>query len=173
MVQYRIPNPFIGGDGYHCFACAPQNEIGLKLTFHREDDSVSAVWQPSTQYQGYTGIVHGGIQATLLDEVGSWTMFALLGEAGVTHSLSIEYQKPLAIDSDTVVATARITHASKRSATVSALLKKGNQVTTTATIRFRIIPQRVAKYQFNFPGKIAFIPNKTLIIEKEEEKDES
>ena len=51
-----------------CFACGPNNPIGLKLDFQFSGDSYVAKFTPSAQYQGYDGITHGGIVSTLLDE---------------------------------------------------------------------------------------------------------
>jgi uncharacterized protein (TIGR00369 family) len=53
----------------HCFICGLENPAGLHLKFYTEDDEtvVSMVTVPE-QYQGYPGVVHGGIVAAMLDE---------------------------------------------------------------------------------------------------------
>lgn len=52
-----------------CFVCGLENPIGLKLTFYKDGpDSVVCSYTVADQYQGYPGIVHGGIVTSILDE---------------------------------------------------------------------------------------------------------
>ena len=51
-----------------CFACGKDNPIGLKLKFRKEGELVKAEFTPGELYQGWPGIVHGGILCTILDE---------------------------------------------------------------------------------------------------------
>lgn len=55
-------------DGY-CFVCGPKNPAGLKLDFTCDGKSIRTRYTPLKEHQGYKDIVHGGIIATLLDEV--------------------------------------------------------------------------------------------------------
>ena len=58
-------------DNNYCFACGSKNPDGLKLEFkYSEDNSkVETIYTPPEKFQGWKGIVHGGIIITLLDEV--------------------------------------------------------------------------------------------------------
>ena len=71
----RINNPFVRYDGYDCFGCAPENPLGLALDFFEDGEDLVATWEPGEHYQGYNRVLHGGIQATLLDEIASWVVF--------------------------------------------------------------------------------------------------
>jgi acyl-coenzyme A thioesterase PaaI-like protein len=52
-----------------CFACGDANPIGLQLgDIRREGDEVHATLHPRPEYQGYPGVLHGGLSATALDE---------------------------------------------------------------------------------------------------------
>ncbi len=52
-----------------CFACGPKNPHGLGLRFSAlEDQSVGAEWRVAPGFEGFEGILHGGIVATMLDE---------------------------------------------------------------------------------------------------------
>ncbi len=61
-----------------CFACGPDNPIGLHLQFQAEGDRIRCEFTPHRDHQGYAGITHGGIIATVLDEA----MARLLWDAG-------------------------------------------------------------------------------------------
>jgi uncharacterized protein (TIGR00369 family) len=93
-MRRKINNVFAKED-YTCFACSPHNEIGLKLQFFETEDGVEAEWTPNRLYEGYPGVIHGGIQAVMLDEITAWTVYIKAGTAGVTSRLNIKYRKPV------------------------------------------------------------------------------
>lgn len=54
----------------YCFVCGLENPFGLKLAFyHTADGEVTAEYTVSESYQGYPGVVHGGVVAAMLDEI--------------------------------------------------------------------------------------------------------
>lgn len=54
----------------HCFVCGRENLYGLHLEFYEETPGEVLVnYTVPEQYQGYPGVVHGGVVAALLDEV--------------------------------------------------------------------------------------------------------
>lgn len=78
-----------------CFGCSPTNTAGLRLQFFETDDGVEVEYVAPTHLEGPPGIVHGGIQATLLDEALCMTAHAKLGTSVVTGELSIRYVRPV------------------------------------------------------------------------------
>lgn len=56
-----------------CFACG-DNPWGLRLEFEQEGDWAVARTVLHDNYQGYKGIAHGGIVATLIDEAAAWAV---------------------------------------------------------------------------------------------------
>ncbi len=76
-----------------CFACGRRNEHGLRLTFRRDGDRITAEFQPQESHQGFPGVVHGGIVATLLDETLGRTG-ALRREWLMTARLDVRYRRP-------------------------------------------------------------------------------
>jgi uncharacterized protein (TIGR00369 family) len=96
-----------------CFGCGPANESGLRLRFRlRADGSVETRLAPGRWLAGIEGILHGGIQATLLDEVmGVAAQLSLppgsSRAAMVTAELNLRFLRPVGMD-DEVVAVARV-----------------------------------------------------------------
>lgn len=86
-----------------CFACGPENPIALGLKFKQiAENKVKAEFQPSENHQGYNGIIHGGLTATLLDEamayvVGFKGIKAFTAELNIRFRKAIEIGKPLEI----------------------------------------------------------------------------
>lgn len=92
---------------HRCFACGSLNENGLHLALHVED---ARCWTQVTlddRFQGWDGIAHGGIVATILDEVMAWSL-AAADNWGVTARLAVTYRKPVPIGRS-IVAEGRIT----------------------------------------------------------------
>ena len=58
-------------DNNKCFVCGQKNSDGLQLQFRYSPDSgkVETRFVPDAKYQGWKGVLHGGIIMTLLDEV--------------------------------------------------------------------------------------------------------
>ncbi len=85
-----------------CFVCGVENESGLKMRFFETETDpvqVSAEYTVPKRFEGYPGIVHGGIIAAMLDEVTSRTV--MRGDPprfAVTAQLSIRYRKPVPVD---------------------------------------------------------------------------
>jgi acyl-coenzyme A thioesterase PaaI-like protein len=82
-----------------CFVCGVSNPVGLRLAFYEgEPGKVVADWTPSERYQGYPGVVHGGIVASALDEAaGRTVMSATAPRFMVTVSLSVKYRLPVPV----------------------------------------------------------------------------
>ncbi len=54
----------------HCFVCGKENPYGLKLEFYESiPGEVVVEYTVPEQFQGYPGVVHGGVVAAMLDEV--------------------------------------------------------------------------------------------------------
>ena len=62
----KIINPWKGLEGYNCFGCAPDNEVGVKMEFYEDGDEIVSIWKPRPEYQGWIDTLHGGIQAVFV-----------------------------------------------------------------------------------------------------------
>jgi acyl-coenzyme A thioesterase PaaI-like protein len=79
-------------DDGRCFACGPENEIGLRLHFERAQDGVRARTALRPEFQGWRNIAHGGIALALLDEAMAHAAGAA-GHRGVTASMNARFRK--------------------------------------------------------------------------------
>src|SRR5204863_6708804 len=93
------PNP-----ANKCFGCGGDNASGMKLTFEQDNVNRRIVGRfvLGESYQGGGGFAHGGIIATLLDEaMGKVCRFREV--RAVTAELTVEYLKPVNVQSEIVV----------------------------------------------------------------------
>jgi uncharacterized protein (TIGR00369 family) len=74
-----------------CFVCGPGHPTGLRVRFRREaDGSACAAWAPQPAWEGFRGIVHGGIVSTLLDEAMSKAVSGM-GREALTAELTVRF----------------------------------------------------------------------------------
>lgn len=87
---------------HHCFGCGRLNEHGLHLRLvpDPDGDGVTTSFVPSPRTEGYTGVVHGGIITTVLDEVMAWTLYRH-GIWAVTGQLTTRYRTPIRLGEHT------------------------------------------------------------------------
>jgi len=80
-----------------CFVCGKRNGDGLQLDFELlGEDGIRTEFTPPKQYQGWKDIVHGGIIATILDEVMVNAAY-LRKIVAVSAKLEIKLRKPAAV----------------------------------------------------------------------------
>lgn len=97
-------------DDKYCFACGKQNPIGLKLEFQvGEDGMARGTFRPAREHQGYAGVVHGGILATLADECMAYLLISR-GMDAVTATLEMKYKRPAHVGEELLI-EARLTEA--------------------------------------------------------------
>lgn len=82
----------------NCFGCSPRNEKGLGIKVSLEGNKVISYTIVSEHYCGFDRILHGGIIATLLDEISAFTITLLLARTGVTTEAIIRFHKPIMIN---------------------------------------------------------------------------
>lgn len=79
-----------------CFVCGRDNPVGFRIPFVVDRDRQRAEGRTTIaeQFQGWQGIVHGGVVAALLDEV---CMHACrtVGDQMVTAEITVRYREPV------------------------------------------------------------------------------
>ncbi len=79
-----------------CFICGFENPVGLKLRIYEtEPGIIETTYTAPEHFQGYPGVLHGGIVATILDEISGR---AHMGPADnprfmFTAKLEVKYRK--------------------------------------------------------------------------------
>ena len=84
-----------------CVVCGMDNPNGFRAQFYNmEDGSVVTPFCYREEHQSFPQRVHGGLTATMLDELGLRAIWAKLSEDvfGVTMSMEVKYRKPVPYD---------------------------------------------------------------------------
>lgn len=79
-----------------CFACGPQNPIGLRIAFALRDGRCTGEFTATENHVGYENTVHGGIIYAALDDVMANVLY-LQNRKAHTARCEIRYRQPLAV----------------------------------------------------------------------------
>jgi len=117
----RQPLPRLVGHG--CFACGTENPIGLKMRFYEDPGHVpedpgrpdAPMGTPpagtpvasditlSAHFMGWEQIAHGGLVATLLDEVIAHAAILATRRYFVTRSMALDFLRPVPLEAPLTV----------------------------------------------------------------------
>jgi uncharacterized protein (TIGR00369 family) len=80
---------------HSCFVCGESNPIGLNLRFETDGQTVRAHFVPKTEHAGFKGVIHGGLIATVLDEVMVWACAVQTKRFAYCAELNVRFLSPL------------------------------------------------------------------------------
>ena len=79
---------------HNCFACGTLNDHGLHLELHVDGERCWTDLAIPGRFQGWDEIAHGGIVATILDEVMAWSLVDH-DNWGLTARLTVDFKRPV------------------------------------------------------------------------------
>ncbi len=79
-----------------CFACGPDNPIGLRISFELKDGVCTGEFTADENHVGYENTVHGGIIFSALDDVMANVLY-LQNIKAHTARCEIRYRKALQV----------------------------------------------------------------------------
>jgi acyl-coenzyme A thioesterase PaaI-like protein len=88
---------------HSCFVCGESNPLGLRLRFETDGRIVRGRFIPRPEHIGFKRVVHGGIIATLLDEIMVWACAVRTKRFAFCAEMTVRYQSPLAPREEVVV----------------------------------------------------------------------
>ncbi|MEI7661463.1 MAG: PaaI family thioesterase [Bacteroidota bacterium] len=153
----HLRNPFTRLEGYNCFGCSPDNPLGLRLDFTEEGDEIVSRWQPGNNFQGYFNILHGGIQATLMDEIACWTVWVKLKTAGFTSKADIRYLKTVGMDQGPITLRSKVKQMRRNLADIEVgLYDKNNTLCANGLLTFFTFSPEKSKQSMHYPDHSLF-----------------
>ena len=107
------------------------------MEFYEDGDDIVSLWTPGNNYQGWFNTLHGGIQATLLDEIGGWLIARKCQTSGMTTNLNVKYKKPIPTGKDfTIEVRARIRETKRNFVFIDAEIRYNGEICSTADITY-------------------------------------
>ena len=126
-------------DDDYCFVCGQQNPSGLKARLEMDPQTRSALCRIAIpkNFQGWSDIVHGGILATLLDEVCAYAGKTLAPHV-VTAELTVRYKKPVPVEQELYI-QATVVNQRRRILELTAKIEIDNVIYAEADSRMFIV----------------------------------
>lgn len=124
-----------------CILCGKNNEHGLKLEFSYDNENHRAFTNVTIPkiFNGYNGVVHGGIVCALLDEANFYAC-RTLGAVTVTMTLNTKFKRPVPINTKLYL-EGEVINKRSRSIVACSKLMLGDTVLATAQGEFFIKKQ--------------------------------
>lgn len=151
----KIKNPWIPltDKGYNCFACSPTNPCGLKMEFYEDGDDIVSYWTPDDNFQGWMNTLHGGIQATIMDESAGWLISRKFQTSGMTTNLNVKYKKPVPTGKEIKIEVrARVKEVKRNFVFIEATISHEGTICSTGELTFYCFSKEVAEKDFFFTG---------------------
>ena len=154
----KLNNPFVEIENYQCFGCSPDNKNGLRLNFHEDGEYIRAEWNPEEHFQGWIDVLHGGIQATLLDEIAGWVVFVKLKTSGVTSRMNIRLRKAVYVNKGPLKLSAKLIELKRNIAFIETkLFDNEGQLCAEGEIQYFAHDEKTAKEKMQYPDHEKFI----------------
>ena len=129
-VEVTFPND--GG----CFGCSPTHPSGLNLRFRRRGVRVLSRYTIADRFHGAPGVAHGGIVATILDEISCAAVNLVTDRWVMTGELTVRYERPCPVEQPLEVAAAIVDRTHPRYWVVEAELHRAGERVARSTGKF-------------------------------------
>ena len=115
-------------ESHKCFACGTANPYGLQMKFFADRDKTLYSWLTVPDHLcGWNNVVHGGVVATILDEIMGRAAIHFLKRFALTHSMNTQYLKPVNIGEEIRAEGRLVEIRGKREAEVEGFIFRGEK----------------------------------------------
>jgi uncharacterized protein (TIGR00369 family) len=125
-------------DDRFCFVCGEKNDFGLRLKPQGKDGRGRITWMPGKKHQGFTGVVHGGLLSTLMDEAMAYAAMSVGGFCA-TAEICVKFRKPVKTDCQVTI-EAELVQQRGRILKLSAVLLQDGEEKASAQGTFVQVP---------------------------------
>lgn len=122
-------------DDNRCIICGPNVPTGLKVAFENDGQGVRAEITVPDPWQGFTGLVHGGILAGLLDDAMWHAIYQHGNFCTMTAELTVRYHNPVPLKTPLIV-RGQVLAVDRRLTRAKAHIESQGQILVSATGRF-------------------------------------
>ena len=142
MTFRQLPN----SNRHQCFGCGSRNTCGLQMKIF-SDNRVVCSWITLPEHVvGWNTVIHGGVVATILDEIMGWAGLYLLQKVTLTKSMTTEFIKALHVG-EKIRAEGKVLESDgKHNALIEGSIYNDHDVICArATGNFNILSLKIAK----------------------------
>lgn len=125
-------------DDSMCFGCSTKNPIGLKLKFEQDGDVCRAQFTAGPEHQGWNGVIHGGLVATMLDEAMAQWLWQR-GIATMTAEMTVRYSRPVPVGERLTIEGKLVSQKGRLLQMAGEVILPGGTVAARAKAKFLIL----------------------------------
>jgi uncharacterized protein (TIGR00369 family) len=130
---------------HSCFVCGESNPLGLNIRFETDGKIVQTRFRPRPEHIGFKQTVHGGIIATILDEIMVWACAVQTRRFAYCAELNIRYQAPARPDEELIAVAELVSNRRDKIFEAKAELRTlSGEVLATATGKYLPIKETTA-----------------------------
>jgi len=130
-----------------CFVCGDENPDGFRLRFEVDEEGrVLLRFNARESMQGFHQVMHGGLQATLLDEAMAWASAVALTRMTIAAELNVRYIERTPLESDLVIEAWTSSKSSKLARTEAVLKDEAGTVYAKASGKFFPLSEDETKF---------------------------
>jgi uncharacterized protein (TIGR00369 family) len=139
----RIPQ----ANSKSCFVCGMSNPFGLKLRFYNTgNEEIEAKVVVPEQFQGYPGVVHGGIVAAILDEAaGRSLMGGNPPRFMYTARINVRYRKNVPTGQPLILVGKSTKNKARTATAVSAIYDSQGEILAEADALLVDVPKEMIR----------------------------
>lgn len=128
-----------------CFVCGTENPVGLRVRFDRTPEGVQTVVQPGPNFQGFDGVLQGGVAAGLLDDAMWYAVYGTAGAVTMTVELTVRYKAPVPVDAELMVTGRLLEQRRSLFTCAAAICDLDGKVLAEASGKFMLAPRELAE----------------------------
>ncbi len=122
---------------HSCFVCGESNPVGLRLRFETDGRIVRTRFTPRPEHIGFKQVVHGGLIATVLDEIMVWACVTQTKRFAYCAELTVRFQNPLRPGEETLATAELVANRRDKIFEVKSELKdNAGKILATATGKY-------------------------------------
>ena len=126
---------------HSCFVCGESNAHGLRLRFHADGQIVHTRFTPRAEHIGFKSVAHGGILATVLDEIMVWAVAVATRRFAYCAEMTVRFQQPAKPDEELLVSAELVANRRNKLFEAKAELRNpAGQIVATATGKYLPVP---------------------------------
>jgi uncharacterized protein (TIGR00369 family) len=147
---------------HSCFVCGESNPLGLKLRFETDGRIVQARFRPRLEHIGFKNVVHGGLIATVLDEIMVWACAVQTRQFAFCAELNVRFVSPLP-PGEGVIVTGELTANRNDRIFEAQAAVRNSQGQTLAKAKGKYLPIKtndVAQMFADLVGDVSWIPGR-------------
>ena len=140
---------------HSCFVCGESNSLGLKLRFETDGRVVRTRFTPRPEHIGFKQVVHGGILATLLDEIMVWACAVRTKRFAFCAELKVRFVNPARPGEEIIALAELVANRREKIFEAKAGLQDSNgKVLATASGKYWPLASRTCRFSAPLSSKM-------------------